>query len=39
MTSSVMIYIPVFIMIGSGIRKLVEGDTRSHRYTDTQTTW
>jgi hypothetical protein len=34
MGSGVMIYIPSFIKIGSGIRKLIKG---IHRHTDTQT--
>jgi hypothetical protein len=33
MGSGVMIYIPSFIKIGSGIQKLIGG------YTDTQTDW
>jgi hypothetical protein len=33
MGSGAMIYIPGFIKIGSGIRKLIRGDT----HTDTQT--
>jgi hypothetical protein len=33
MASGVMIYVPSFIMNGSGIQKLIEG------YTDTQTAW
>jgi hypothetical protein len=33
MGSGVMIYIPTFIKIGSGIQKLVEGTyTQTHRY-------
>jgi hypothetical protein len=33
MGSGAMIYIPSFVMIGSGIQKLIGG------YTDTQTAW
>jgi hypothetical protein len=31
MGSGVMIYIPSFIKIGSGIHKLIRGDTQTHR--------
>jgi hypothetical protein len=33
MVSAAMIYIPSFIMIGSGIQKLVGGGHRSHKPT------
>jgi hypothetical protein len=31
MGSCAMIYLPSFIKIGSGIRKLIRGDTHTHR--------
>jgi hypothetical protein len=31
MGSGAMIYIPSFIKIGSGIQKLIRGDTQTHR--------
>jgi hypothetical protein len=31
MGSGAMIYVPSFIMIGSGTQKLVRGDTQTHR--------
>jgi hypothetical protein len=31
MGSGAMIYIPAFIKIGAGIRKLIRGDTQIHR--------
>jgi hypothetical protein len=31
MGSGAMIYIPSFINIGSGIQKLIAGDTQAHR--------
>jgi hypothetical protein len=31
MGSGVMIYVPGFIEIGSGIQKLIRGDTQAHR--------
>jgi hypothetical protein len=31
MGSVTMIYIPSFIKIGSGIRKLIRGDSQTHR--------
>jgi hypothetical protein len=38
MTSSVMIYIPTFIKIGSDIQKSI-GRRRFHRHWDTQAAW
>jgi hypothetical protein len=32
MGSGAMIYIPVFIKIGSAIQKLISGDTQTHRH-------
>lgn len=37
MTSGGMIHIPYFINIGSGIHKLLKGNT--YRLTDPQTSW
>jgi hypothetical protein len=34
MRSGAMIYIPSFIKIGSGIHKLMRGDTQTHRQQD-----
>jgi hypothetical protein len=34
MVSDVMIYIPNFIKGGSGIQKLIRGDTQTHRQRD-----
>jgi hypothetical protein len=36
MGSSAVIYIPSFIKIGSGIQKLIGGDTRAHAHAHTQ---
>jgi hypothetical protein len=30
-SGAMLLYIPSFIKIGSGIQKLVEGDTQTHR--------
>jgi hypothetical protein len=35
MGSGAVIYVPSFIKIGSGIQKLLRGDTQTHRHTDT----
>jgi hypothetical protein len=34
MGSVTMVYIPGFIKIGSGIQKLIAGDTQTQRHTD-----
>jgi hypothetical protein len=39
MGSGTMICIPSFIKIGSGIQKLIGGDTQTCRYTDLWTPW
>jgi hypothetical protein len=33
MGSVAMIYIPVFMKIGSGIQKFIEGDSQTHTHT------
>jgi hypothetical protein len=37
MGSGAVIYVPSFIKIGSGVRKLTEGDTQTHTNTNTHT--
>jgi hypothetical protein len=39
MRSGGMMYIPNFIKTGSGIQKLIGGDTHTHTHTHTQTVW
>jgi hypothetical protein len=39
MASSAMICIPSFIDVGSGIQKLMGGDTQTHRHADTHRAW
>jgi hypothetical protein len=34
MGSGAMMYIPSYIKIGSGIPKLIEGDSQTHKHTD-----
>jgi hypothetical protein len=37
MGSGAVIYIPSFIKIGSGIQRLIEGDSQTHTHTQTST--
>jgi hypothetical protein len=37
MGSGAMIYVPVFIKIGSGIQKLIGADTQTERHTNKHT--